>query len=152
MKEQEKTAMKTGVHQHVLEDGTVIEHTHSHEEDHGHTHSHGEDHGHARGHEEDHAHSHSHAHSHGHTHQNTKAVLNRMARAAGHLDKVRNMVEQGEDCSEVLIQLSAVISALNGAGKLILKDHMEHCMVDAVRCGDMQMIEELTKAIDRFIK
>ena len=93
-----------------------------------------------------------HTHGHGHTHQNTKAVLNRLARAAGHLDKVRNMVEQGEDCSAVLIQLSAVISALNGAGKLILKDHMEHCMVDAVRSGDMKMIEELGKAIDRFIK
>lgn len=119
-----------GRHRHILEDGTVIEHEHEHV----------------------HTHDHIHGHTHEHSHTHTKAVLNRLARASGHLDKVRGMVEEGCDCSEVLIQLSAVISALNNTGKLILKDHMEHCMVDAVRSGDMQVIEELTRAIDRFIK
>ena len=62
------------------------------------------------------------------------------------------MVEQGEDCSEVLIQLSAVRSAINNTGKIILKDHIEHCLVEAVETGDSETIEELSKAIDRFIK
>lgn len=95
---------------------------------------------------------HTHEHTHGHTHTHTKEVLDRLARASGHLSKVRSMVENGEDCTEVLIQLAAVKSALNNTGKVILKDHIEHCLVDAVEENDMQVIEELNKAIDRFMK
>lgn len=87
-----------------------------------------------------------------HHHKNTKAVINRLSRAAGHLESVKRMVEDGRDCSEVLIQLSAVIAALNSTGKVILKDHMEHCIVDAVVSGDKEAIENLNKAIDGFIK
>ena len=52
-------------------------------------------------------------HSHNHVHTNTKAVLNRLSRTIGHLEAVKRMVEDGRDCSEVLIQLSAVKSAIN---------------------------------------
>lgn len=97
-------------------------------------------------------HSHNEGHKHEHGHQHTKAVINRLSRASGHLDSVKRMVEEGKDCSEVLIQLSAVIAALNSTGKVILKDHMEHCIVDAVESGDEKAIENLSKAIDRFIK
>ena len=62
------------------------------------------------------------------------------------------MVEDGRDCSEVLTQLAAVKSAINNTGNVILKDHIEHCIVDAVKEGDNEAIEELNKAIDRFIK
>ena len=60
-------------------------------------------------HEHDHAYLHAHGipHSHGHVHENQKAVLNRLSRAIGHLEKVKRMVEEGHDCSEVLIQLAA---------------------------------------------
>ena len=94
--------------------------------------------------------SHSHGHTHSHTH--TKAVLNRLSRAIGHLESIRRMVEDGRDCSEVLIQLSAVKSAINNTGKVILQDHIEHCIVDAIESGDNQALEELNKAIDRFMK
>ena len=122
-------------HTHIVADGTVYEHTH-----HEHVHS------------QEHTHSHGHDHSHGHVHTNTKAVLNRLSRAIGHLESIKRMVEDGRDCSEVLIQLSAVKSAINNTGKVILKDHIEHCMVDAVESGDHKAIEELTEAIDRFMK
>lgn len=109
-------------HTHVMEDGTVVTHHHGH--------------------------SHGHTHSHAHT----KAVLNRLSRAIGHLESIRRMVEDGRDCSEVLIQLSAVKSAINNTGKIILQDHIEHCIVDAIESGDNQALEELNKAIDRFMK
>ena len=125
-------------HTHIAPDGTVYEHTHAHEhEEQPHDH---------------HEHGHAHAHGHAHTHANTKAVLNRLSRAIGHLESIRRMVEEGRDCSEVLIQLSAVKSAINNTGKVILKDHIEHCLVDAVECGDMEAIADLTEAIDRFMK
>ncbi|MBR2134488.1 MAG: metal-sensing transcriptional repressor [Eubacterium sp.] len=93
-----------------------------------------------------------HTHNHGHYHTHTKDVSNRLAKAIGHLQKVKQMVEDGEDCSDVLIQLAAVKSALNNTGKVILKDHLEHCIVHAVEDGDEQMLAELNNAIDKFMK
>ena len=123
-------------HTHVLEDGTVIEHTHMHSNQVS----------------EEHTHTHGHGHGHVHTHENTKAVLNRLSRVIGHLQSIKRMVEDGRDCSEVLIQLSAVKAAINNTGKVILQEHIEHCLVDAIETGDREAIEELNKAIDRFIK
>ncbi len=87
-----------------------------------------------------------------HHHTETKAVLNRMARLIGHLESVKRMIEDGRDCSEILIQLSAVDSAIKAVSKIIIKDHMQHCIVDAVHNGDEQAIENLQKAIEQFIK
>ena len=107
----------------------------------------------AHDHEHDHAYLHAHGipHSHGHVHENQKAVLNRLSRAIGHLEKVKRMVEEGHDCSEVLIQLAAVRSALDNTGKVILKDHMRHCMVAAVAAGDQDPIDYLCQEIYMFI-
>lgn len=104
----------------------------------------------------DHAYMHAHGipHEHGHTHSHTqtRAVVNRLARAIGHLERVKAMVEEGRDCSEVLIQLAAVRSALNNTGKVILKDHLEHCVVDALETHDRTAIDELNRAIEQFVK
>ena len=134
-------------HTHIAPDGTVYEHTHTDGER-----SHLEPHTHEHSHEHSHEDGHAHGHGHTHTHQNTKAVLNRLSRAIGHMESIKRMVEDGRDCSEVLVQLSAVKAAINNTAKVILKDHIEHCMVDAVESGDHEAIEELTAAIDRFIK
>lgn len=107
---------------------------------------------HAHEHNNEHTHAHSHSHPHVHSHEHTKDVTNRLARAIGHLQKVKQMVEDGEDCSDVLIQLAAVKSALNNTGKVILKDHLDHCIVHAVEEGDTEMLEELNNAIDKFMK
>ncbi|MCI9487423.1 MAG: metal-sensing transcriptional repressor [Lachnospiraceae bacterium] len=118
-------------HTHIGKNGEVTVHSHGHIHEHGHTHGKG---------------------GHSHVHTNTKAVLNRLSRAIGHLESIRRMVEDGRDCSEVLIQLSAVKSAINNTGKVILQDHIEHCIVDAVESGDHEALEELSRAIDRFVK
>ena len=99
-----------------------------------------------------HAHGIAHSHPHGHVHENQKAVINRLARAIGHLEKVKRMVEEGYDCSEVLVQLAAVRSAIDNTGKVILQDHMRHCMVDAVAVGDTDAIEDLCRAIEKYMK
>ncbi|MBE8954988.1 MAG: metal-sensing transcriptional repressor [Quinella sp. 2Q5] len=104
------------MHEHTLDDGTVISHSHTH------------------------------------THTQTKAVLNRMARLIGHLNSTRKMIEDGRDCSEVLIQLSAVDAAIKAVGRIILRDHIEHCIVDAVKTGDTAEIEKLNRAIEQFIR
>ena len=90
--------------------------------------------------------------SHHHSSEHIRQVSNRLARAIGHLESVKKMVEEDRDCSEVLIQLAAVRSALTNTGKVILKDHMDHCIVDAVEHNDWKAIEELNRAIEQFIK
>ena len=107
---------------------------HSHHASYGHGHSHGID------------------HVHGHVHENQRAVVNRLARAIGHLEKVKRMVEEGHDCADILVQLAAVRSALDNTGKVILKDHMRHCIVDAVSAGETDSIDDLCQAIDKFMK
>ena len=60
------------------------------------------------------------------------------------------MVEDGRDCTEVLVQLAAVRSALSGTAKVILKDHLEHCL-DDVSAGDSDQLTALNEAIDKFM-
>ena len=131
-----------------------MDHEHSH--DHAYLHEHNIPHLHheADVHDETHTHTHSHdpANGHGHVHENTQAVLNRLSRAIGHLESVKKMVENGRDCSEVLIQIAAVRSAINNIGKVILQDHIQHCIVDAVEQSDDQALDDLCQAIDKFIK
>lgn len=81
-----------------------------------------------------------------------KAMVNRIARDTGHLKMVRDMVEQERDCSEVLIQLAAVKSAVNGAGKEILKQYMEECVDQELRQQDNEGLGKLKKGIDSFMK
>ena len=86
-----------------------------------------------------------------HTHEHTKAVLNRMSRAIGHMNAVKKMIEDGRDCSDVLIQLSAIKSEITGVSKVILKDHIDHCIVDAVKENDEDAIDNLKGAIDKLL-
>ena len=92
---------------------------------------------------------HAHPHVHPHSHTQTRAVVNRLARAIGHLESVKRMVEEERDCTEVLVQLAAVRSALNNTAKIILKDHIEHCITGAE--ADVSSLQELNDAIDKFI-
>lgn len=90
--------------------------------------------------------------THKHHHEDKKKVLDRMSRAIGHMEAIKRMVEEDRDCSEVLTQIAAVKSAINNVGKIILQDHINHCVVDAVETGDNKVLEDLSDAIDKFIK
>lgn len=102
--------------------------------------------------EHTHEHPHSHADGHPHHHENTRAVLNRMSRAIGHMESIKAMIENGRDCSEVLIQIAAVRSAINNIGKILLEDHIRHCVVDALETGDQKVLDDLDEAINKFVK
>ena len=80
-----------------------------------------------------------------------EAVGSRWAMTTPMPESVKKMVEDNRDCAEVLIQLAAVRSALNNTAKIILKDHIDHCLADAVETGDQQAIDELNQAIEKFM-
>lgn len=114
-------APRSHTHTHILEDGTVVSHTHGD------------------------------AHGHHHSHTHTKDVLKRINNIIGHMQGISSMVVEERDCSDVLIQLSAVNAAVRKLKVLILKDHLEHCIVDAVQQNDQQAIQKLNEALDKWM-
>jgi len=127
-------------HDRLHELGIAHSHEAMYEHIHGHEHSH------------EHAHTDENTHGHTHSHTQTKAVLNRLSRIIGHLESVKRMVADGRDCSEVLVQLAAVDSAVKSVSRVVMKDHIQHCIVDAVKDNDTETLDKLNEAIDRFIK
>ena len=92
-----------------------------------------------------------HSHAHYHSPEEKKKQINRLSKAIGHLNHVKTMIEEDEDCADVLMQLSAVNSALKSLGKEIINEHMSHCIVHALEDGDMTAVEEFQKAVQKFI-
>lgn len=88
---------------------------------------------------------------HNQNHPQSKAVVNRLSRLIGHLEAIKKMTEEGRDCSEILIQISDVRSALNSVGKVILEDHINHCVVEAIENNNKQVLDSLLDAIDKFV-
>ena len=91
-------------------------------------------------------------HTHTHSPQTVKNELNRIARIIGHMKSIKIMIESGRDCSDVLIQLAAVDAAVKSLSRVILKEHMSTCIVDAIKTGDEEAIKALNEAIDKFMK
>jgi DNA-binding FrmR family transcriptional regulator len=62
------------------------------------------------------------------------------------------MVEEDTPCPDVLVQVAAIRAALNSVGRLILEDHLQSCMVDAVEKGDYQQaMRDLKSSLEKFI-
>ena len=105
--------------------------------------------------ENNHEHNHSHS-NHKHSDEDYKKLINRMSRIIGHANSVKTMMEEHRDCTEILIQISAVKAALNNLGKKILEDHINKCIVDVV--GEEQLeekqklLKDLNDAIDKFVR
>lgn len=92
---------------------------------------------------------------HKHTHEANKKLITRMAKIVGHTNSIKTMIEESRDCTEVLIQIAAVRSALNSVGKILLNDHINHCVKNAIMSEDEnqdEFLEDLMNAIDKYVK
>lgn len=87
-----------------------------------------------------------------HHHEHSQAIVHRLSRGIGHLEAIKGMVEADRDCSEVLTQIAAAKSAINNIGREVLKEHIQHCVVEAVEEGNQQVLDDLSAALDRFWK
>lgn len=86
-------------------------------------------------------------------HQHTKQIADQLARTAGHVTSIKRMVEDGRSCPDVLIQLSAVRSAIERAARLVLEDHLESCIHTAATTGMAEQEWQLLKeALDTFVR
>ena len=69
----------------------------------------------------------------GHRHATHPQVANRLKRAGGHLQNVIAMIEGGKPCLDIVQQLHAVERALGAARKVLIHDHLDHCLDDALQ-------------------
>lgn len=85
-------------------------------------------------------------------HKNRKDIITRLAKIEGHVRGIKNMAEQDKSCEDLLLQVSAIKAAMDKVGKLILKDHLDGCLVEVVDEGGPEAIEKLKEAINQFVK
>jgi len=82
-----------------------------------------------------------------------KEIINRLSRIEGHTRAIKKMVNDEKACSEILIQIAAVRSALDHVARRILEAQLEMCIPEHMRLGDIERnLAELKIALNRFIK
>ena len=83
-----------------------------------------------------------------------EALTKRLHRIEGQVRGVENMIEEDRYCIDVLTQIAAVKTALEGVAAKVLEDHVTHCVVEALASGDAVVVgeksEELLAAVQRF--
>ncbi|MBQ8830546.1 MAG: metal-sensing transcriptional repressor [Oscillospiraceae bacterium] len=81
-----------------------------------------------------------------------KSLSNRLARIEGQVRGIRNMLESDAYCVDILTQVTAAQSALNGFSKELLSRHIKTCVADGVRNGEDDKIDELVETIKKLMK
>ena len=80
-------------------------------------------------------------------------VRRRLRRIGGQVRGLEKMIDDDRYCIDVLTQVSAVKAALESVALLLVEDHVDHCIADAIRAGDgSEKVRELTTAIERLVK
>lgn len=79
-----------------------------------------------------------------------RQMKNRLSRMIGQLNGIGKMLDENRYCGDVLTQISAVESALQSFGYLVLRDHMETCVVEEISKGNGQIVEETVELIKKL--
>lgn len=83
-----------------------------------------------------------------------EAILKRLKKIEGQVKGIQRMIEEGQGCSNVLTQVSAVRAAINGVGAMVFKNYARGTLENALNTPEQQdnIIEELMENITRFSK
>ncbi|MCO4096834.1 metal-sensing transcriptional repressor [Macrococcoides canis] len=80
-------------------------------------------------------------------------LVKRLKRVEGQVRGIQKMIEEDRYCVDILVQISAIESAMKQVGYAITERHMKHCVSDAIKAGDgNDSIEELMKVLKQFNK
>lgn len=86
-------------------------------------------------------------------HTSSDGVISRLNKIGGHVNGVAKMVEQEKPCDEILLQISAVQSALAKVGQIVLSSHIEECVVQKIDDEDLKNeIKQFVAALSRLIR
>lgn len=81
-----------------------------------------------------------------------KDLITRLNRIEGQIRGIKNMVDEERYCVDILMQVSAVQSALNSFNKVLLTSHIKSCVIKDVKSGNNETIDELCKTIQKLMK
>ncbi len=79
-----------------------------------------------------------------------RALTNRLSRIEGQVRGVKGMVDSNAYCVDILVQVSAIRSALDAFSRKLLEDHIKTCVADGIKEGDHEVIEELIQTIKKM--
>lgn len=86
------------------------------------------------------------------SHDEYRKLINRLNRIEGQIRGIKGMVENNAYCTDILIQVSAVNSALNSFNKELLANHIRTCVADDIRNGKNEVIDELVDTLQKLMK
>ncbi|RAI81386.1 MULTISPECIES: metal-sensing transcriptional repressor [Staphylococcaceae] len=87
------------------------------------------------------------------TEEEKEKMLKRLKRIEGQVRGIQKMIEEDRYCVDILIQISAIESALKQVGFSVTERHMNHCVSDAIKKGEgAESIDELMKVLRQFGK
>ncbi|MDZ5473884.1 metal-sensitive transcriptional regulator [Bacillus sp. 31A1R] len=95
--------------------------------------------------------SHSERASH-HTDKVKKSLIHRLNRIEGQIRGVKGLIEKDTYCDDVITQISAIQSALNGFSKVLLEAHLKSCVTERIQEGDKEVVDELLITIQKLMK
>ena len=84
--------------------------------------------------------------------QEYKELMSRLKRIEGQVRGLQNMLENNAYCPDILVQVSAVNCALNSFSKTLLASHIRTCVVDDIRAGREETIDELVTTLQKVMK
>jgi DNA-binding FrmR family transcriptional regulator len=81
-------------------------------------------------------------------------LQNRLRRIEGQVRGLQRMVEEEAYCVEILTQIASIVSASEKVALILLNDHVEHCVREAIEEGEKadEKVAELTAAVERFLR
>lgn len=81
-----------------------------------------------------------------------KLLINRLNRIEGQVRGIKKMVEENAYCTDILVQVSAVNSALNSFNKVLLANHIRTCVAEDIRAGKDETIDDLVNTLQKLMK
>ncbi|MDO5155786.1 MAG: metal-sensing transcriptional repressor [Eubacteriales bacterium] len=80
-----------------------------------------------------------------------KKLMNRLNRIEGQVRGIKGMLEKDAYCIDIITQVSAIQSALGGFNKELLKEHIATCVVEDVKLGKEEKVDELIHTLQKLI-
>lgn len=80
-----------------------------------------------------------------------KSIDNRLAAIEGHVKGVRQMVREQKDCEDIILQLSAIEGSVNKLAKVIIKDHLNHCVKESIENGESDILERFNTVLEKYL-
>ncbi|MFZ3590089.1 metal-sensitive transcriptional regulator [Bacillus sp. DJP31] len=87
-----------------------------------------------------------------HSDTTKKNLISRLNRIEGQIRGVKGLIEKDTYCDDVITQISAIQSALNGVGKLLLEGHLKSCVVERIQEGDQEVLDEFLITVQKLMK